>query len=281
MADVAYKRVSSVDQNTDRQLEGLTFDKEFTDHVSGGTVNRPALKECLGFLRDGDVLHVHSIDRLARNLLDLQKLIGDLSSKGVSVHFHKENLLFNGGNDPMQKLLMQMLGAVAEFERSMIRDRQREGIAAAKAKGKHMGRASSISDNDVRDILRSIEARTSVIEIAGRYNVTRQTIYNLIKKDAEANPRREDKMVDVKYDHIGKVQHEAYEYDADGRLVMEEVPLFDINADGTKCYNLCCDAANSDPIRAARLLKSGTPEDLAELDRMNNTPMMRAKKKIR
>jgi DNA invertase Pin-like site-specific DNA recombinase len=185
MANVAYRRVSSVDQNTARQLEGLTFDKEFSDKVSGGSVNRPALKECLGFLREGDTLHVHSIDRLARNLLDLQKLIGDLTGKGISVHFHKENLPFSGGNDPIQKLLMQMLGAVAEFERSLIRERQREGIAAAKMKGKHLGRVSKLSDNDARDILKAIEARTSVIDLSEKYGVTRQTIYNLIKKDAE------------------------------------------------------------------------------------------------
>ncbi|MBV5334241.1 MAG: recombinase family protein [Sulfuricurvum sp.] len=182
MANVAYRRVSSVDQKTDRQLEGLSFDKEFEDKASGGSRNRPALQECLGFLREGDVLHVHSIDRLARNLLDLQKLIGDLSSKGISIHFHKENLLFAGGNDPMQKLLMQMLGAVAEFERSLIRERQREGIAAAKAKGKHLGRSALLSDEQVHSIREAINGGAAVVDLAGIYEVSRQTIYAGLKR---------------------------------------------------------------------------------------------------
>ena len=91
-----------------------------------------ALKVLIYFVRDGDVVVIHSIDRLARNLADLEKLIQKFNTEGVTVEFRKESLTFSGGDDPMQTLLLQMLGAVAQFERSMIRERQREGIAAAK-----------------------------------------------------------------------------------------------------------------------------------------------------
>ena len=158
MSHIAYTRVSSLDQNTDRQLAntGITFDKIFEDKTSGKDTNRPALKACLEFLRDGDTLHVHSIDRLARSLQDLQKLVDDLVAKGVTVRLHKENMTFqNGGtNDPLGKLLFQILGSFAEFERSVIRERQREGIEKAKAAGRYShgkgGRKQTIDREQVK-----------------------------------------------------------------------------------------------------------------------------------
>ncbi|NMU53113.1 recombinase family protein, partial [Vibrio parahaemolyticus] len=94
MAHIAYLRVSTTDQNTDRQLtdSGITFDKSFTDKCSGGSTKRPALEALKDYVREGDTIHVHSIDRLARNLVDLKQLINDWTSQGVSVRFHKENL---------------------------------------------------------------------------------------------------------------------------------------------------------------------------------------------
>ena len=130
---VGYIRVSSVDQNTDRQLDGITLDKTYTDRASGKDAKRPQLTACMEFVREGDTLVVHSMDRLARNLLDLQRIVQDLTSRGVSVEFVKEAQTFkHHEHDGMQTLMMQILGAVAEFERAMIRERQREGIAIAK-----------------------------------------------------------------------------------------------------------------------------------------------------
>jgi len=151
MVDVAYIRVSSVDQNTDRQLDGLSFTKTFTDKVSGATTDRPQLQQMIEFVREGDCIHVHSIDRLARSLSDLMKLVEVINAKKVAIRFHKENMLFTGDKqDASQKLLFQIMGSVAEFERSMIKERQREGIAIAKAKGVYKGRTKAVSNDDIR-----------------------------------------------------------------------------------------------------------------------------------
>ena len=117
---VGYIRVSSVDQNTERQLDGQDLDKTFTDRASGKDTKRPQLQACLDYIREGDVLLVHSMDRLARKLDDLRRMVLDLTGKGVHVQFIKENLTFTGEDSPMSSLLLALLGAVAEFERSMI-----------------------------------------------------------------------------------------------------------------------------------------------------------------
>ena len=141
---IGYQRVSTVDQNTDRQLDGVELDKVFTDKASGKDANRPELHVRIEYVRDGDTLVVHSMDRLARNLEDLRRIVRELTGQGVRVEFVKENLTFAGDDSPMNTLLLSMLGAVAEFERSMILERQREGIALAKAAGKYKGRKASL-----------------------------------------------------------------------------------------------------------------------------------------
>ena len=143
MSHVAYKRVSTTDQNTDRQLTdtGITFDKEFTDKATGKNTDRPALAAMLEYVREGDTIHVHSIDRLARSLVDLNKMIIELKKAGVNVRFHKEGLSFSTDNtSAMDELLFNILGSFAQFEVSMIRERQREGIEVAKAAGKYKGK---------------------------------------------------------------------------------------------------------------------------------------------
>lgn len=153
MAQVGYIRVSSADQNTDRQLDGIPLDEVFTDKVSGASTDRPALQEMLRFVRKGDVVHVHSIDRLARSLEDLLSLVKGLNAKGVAVHFHKEQLQFTGAGNPMQELMLSLLGSVAQFERSMIKERQAEGIAKAKAKGVYKGRIKVVDDEAIRSAI--------------------------------------------------------------------------------------------------------------------------------
>lgn len=138
MAHVAYIRVSTVDQNTDRQLAdvGIEFDKVFEDKASGKDTQRPQLQAMLEYVRDGDTLHVHSIDRLSRSLEDLISTVKSLNAKGVAVNFHKENLEFTAEKiSPMNDLILNIFGAVAQFERALSKERQMEGIAKAKDKG--------------------------------------------------------------------------------------------------------------------------------------------------
>ena len=148
--DIGYVRISSIDQNTVRQLDGVQLSKVYTDKCSGKDTNRPQLLVLLDSVREGDTVHVHSIDRLARSLSDLLKLGESLNETGVSVHFHKENLLFTGADDKYQNLMLQMMGAVAEFERSMIRERQQEGIEKAKEAGVYKGGVKKTNADAIR-----------------------------------------------------------------------------------------------------------------------------------
>ncbi len=158
MSAIGYIRVSTTDQNTDRQLDGITLDKTFTDQTSGKDTNRPQLQACLDYVREDDTLYVHSIDRLARSLQDLQTTVDSLLAKGVTVKFVKENLTFqkHGTNDPFARLLFQVLGSFAEFERNILKERQREGIEKAKAKGVYShgrgGRKKSVD----RDLVKKL-----------------------------------------------------------------------------------------------------------------------------
>lgn len=174
---VGYLRVSSVDQCLDRQLDGIELDNRFEDKCSGGTTNRPGLEACLKHIRKGDTLHVHSIDRLARNLLDLQTLVTKLSDQGVAVIFHKEALTFSGDANPMQTLQLQMMGAFAQFERSLIRERQAEGFAKAKQRGQKLGAPSKFTDAQRTEIKAERAKGISVAQLARDHGVARKTIY--------------------------------------------------------------------------------------------------------
>jgi DNA invertase Pin-like site-specific DNA recombinase len=177
---VGYVRVSSVDQNTDRQLDGQKLDKIFTDRASGRDTKRPQLQACLEYIREGDELLIHSMDRLARNVDDLRRLVLDLTKKGVCVQFVKENLTFTGQDSPMSNLLLSLLGAVAEFERSMIRERQREGIALAKKAGVYKGRKPSLTAEQVQEIRRRVKAGEQKAGLALEFKISRQTLYSAL-----------------------------------------------------------------------------------------------------
>jgi len=179
--NVGYIRVSSTSQNTDRQLADVALDRVFTDKASGKDANRPELSNCLEHLREGDVLHVHSIDRLARNLKDLQTIIENLTKKGVTVKFYKEHLAFEASSaSPMQTLMLQMLGAFAEFERTLIKERQREGIEAAKAQGKKLGAPAKLTAEQTAEIKARIEQGGDKSKLAKEYGISRPTLYKLI-----------------------------------------------------------------------------------------------------
>ena len=178
---VGYVRVSTLLQNTARQLDGVTLDRTFEDKASGKDANRPQLDECMKFLRDGDTLHVHSMDRLARNLDDLRRIVKDLTGRGVAVRFEKEALTFTGEASPMANMLLSMLGAVAEFERALILDRQREGIAIAKAEGKYLGRRSTLTDDQVQSMRSRAAAGEPKAAIARDFGISRETLYQKLR----------------------------------------------------------------------------------------------------
>ena len=182
MATIGYIRVSTVEQNTDRQLDGLQFDKTFTDKCSGGSTTRPALESMLEFVREGDTVNVHSIDRLARNSADLLKLVGDFKALGVSIVFHRENLTFSAGNhDPMNDLMLSMIGAFAQFERSVLKERQAEGIEKAKEKGVYKGKKKSIDRDAVLSLLSEGVSPTQAAKMLG---IGRNSIYRIKAESA-------------------------------------------------------------------------------------------------
>lgn len=176
---VGYQRVSTTDQNTARQLDGVQLDKVYTDHASGKDTNRPQLTAALDFVREGDTLVVHSMDRLGRSLIDLRRTVDDLAARGVTVRFLKEGLTFTSdAADPCAVLMLSVMGAVAEFERSLILERQREGIAIAKAAGKYTGRKPSLTGEQAEAVATRLTSGESASVLAREYGVSRATIYN-------------------------------------------------------------------------------------------------------
>ncbi len=179
---VGYIRVSTVDQNTERQLEGIDRDKTFTDKASGKDAKRPELQQALTYCREGDTLYVHSLDRLARNLLDLRRIVSELTDKGVAVVFVNNALTFTADkSDPMATLMLNVLGAVAEFERSLLRERQAEGIAIAKAKGICQGRARKLTPHEAQEVREQVYAGVPKAAVARAYGVSRETLYQYLK----------------------------------------------------------------------------------------------------
>lgn len=182
MAKVAYKRVSTTDQNTARQLEGMTFDKVFEDRVSGKDINRPELSAMLDYVRDGDELYVHSLDRLGRNTSDLIEVMNTLKSKGVTVIFDKNKMIFSPDiSNSMNNLMFTMLSAFSQFERELMLERQREGISIAKAKGKYKGKAKTI---DTEQIKSEIAQGLSYRKVAEKLGVSLSTVQRAIKGTA-------------------------------------------------------------------------------------------------
>jgi DNA invertase Pin-like site-specific DNA recombinase len=182
---IGYVRVSSADQNTDRQLDGEQLTVTFTDKASGKNADRPQLNAMLtANWPQGSVVVVHSMDRLARSLADLLRIVEQLTARGISVHFVKEGKTFKGDTtpDPMDKLMLSMLGAFAEYERTLIRERQREGIAKARERGVYRGRKKKLSDADQIAIMvaEAQAAGANKTKVAARYGISRETLYKYI-----------------------------------------------------------------------------------------------------
>ena len=178
---IGYVRVSTSDQNTARQLDGVELDQVFTDKLSGANKDRPQLEAMMTYARSGDVVVVHSMDRLARNLNDLHDIINVLIDKGVGVQFKKENLTFSPSEktDPMNMLLLNIMGAVAQFERETIKERQAEGIAKAKARGVYKGRKKALTDIQVKQLNEAINQGKTKKAIAKEFKISVPTVYRL------------------------------------------------------------------------------------------------------
>jgi DNA invertase Pin-like site-specific DNA recombinase len=174
---IGYKRVSTVDQSTKRQLDGIPVDRCFEDKASGKDTQRPQLQSALAYCREGDTLVVHSMDRLARSLVDLLRIVKDLTARGVAVEFVKESLRFTGDDSPIAILLLSLIGAVAEFERALILERQREGIDIAKAAGRYKGRRRILSALQVSELCRRAAGGERKTALARDFGVSRETLY--------------------------------------------------------------------------------------------------------
>lgn len=178
---VGYTRVSTLDQNDARQLDGLGLDRRFLDKLSGKDVARPQLEAMLSFIREGDTLVCHSMDRLGRSNEDLLRLVRELSERGVRVEFLKENLIITGDDTPWAKLVVGIFAAFSQFERELGRERQREGIAIAKREGKYKGRAPALASARADELRRRVAEGEGKAALAREFGVDRKTVYRYLE----------------------------------------------------------------------------------------------------
>lgn len=179
---IGYVRVSSYDQNPERLLEHLNADRVFTDKVSGKDVDRPELQALLQYAREGDTVVVHSMDRLARNVDDLRRIVLTQTRRGIRMQFIKENLLFTGEDSPMANLMLSVLGAVAQFERDLIKERQREGIALAKQRGAYTGRKKALPAARIAELRARAGTGEKKSRLAREYGISRETLYQYLRE---------------------------------------------------------------------------------------------------
>ena len=178
---IGYTRVSSFDQNPERQLDQVQVDQVFTDKASGKDSHRPELDRLLAFVRAGDTVVVHSLDRLARNLDDLRRLVQKLTKRGVRIEFVKESLAFTGDDSPIANLMLSVMGAFAEFERALIKERQREGIALAQQRGAYRGRKKSLNSGQIAELAQRVAAGEPKAQVARALGISRETVYQYLK----------------------------------------------------------------------------------------------------
>jgi len=184
---VGYIRVSTAAQNSARQLDGVQLDRVFEEKLSGKDTNRPQLQAMLAYVRQGDEILCHEMSRLARNLDDLRRLVLELTTRGVKVTFLKESMTFAGDDSPMSMLMLNMMGAFAEFERNIIKSRVAEGIAQAKKiPGKYKGRKPSLTlaqATELRERAKKGEKKTA---LAAEFGISRETLYAYLRAGAAA-----------------------------------------------------------------------------------------------
>jgi DNA invertase Pin-like site-specific DNA recombinase len=182
MAHIGYVRVNPDDRRLERQLDGIVLDAIFEDKAGCDQTKRPALTKCFASLREGDVLHVHSLDRLAGNMRDLQKLVADCAGKGVEIRFHKEDSVFFSFGKTQPDFLLHLLGVFADYERALVRERQMEGFAAARKKGTVLGRPHSITPEKEDAIRAKLKTGQSAADVALEFGIGRSSVYNIRRK---------------------------------------------------------------------------------------------------
>ena len=188
---MGYVRVSSFEQNESRQLEGLELDRVFLDKASGKNIQRPQLEALMKYVRDGDMVICHSMDRLGRNLVDLRRTVTELTSRKVGIRFIKENLTLTGDDSPMATLLLNMMGSFAEFELAWSRERQREGIELAKRAGIYKGRKRLLTPDRAAELGRRLGAGESKTALAREFGLDRTTVYRYIGRQKANTPSLE------------------------------------------------------------------------------------------
>jgi DNA invertase Pin-like site-specific DNA recombinase len=175
---IGYVRVSTVEQNAERQLDGMTLDRKFTDRASGRDANRPELQELFKFAREGDTVIVHSMDRLARNLDDLRQIVQELNGRGVRIEFVTEQLSFSGEDSPMATLLLSVMGAFAEFERALIRE----------ARGSYKGRRPTLSAEKRAELRTRASSGEPKVHLAMEFGISRETVYQYLRTEEPTEP---------------------------------------------------------------------------------------------
>ena len=184
---VGYLRVSTLDQNAQRQLDGVDLERTFLDKASGKDTKRPQLEAMLTFVREGDTVLCHSVDHLARNLDDLRKIALGLTGRGVQVQFVKESLTFTGADSPMANLLLSVMGTFSEFERALIRERQREGIALAKKNNVYRGGQPARPAAQAAELRARLAAGGTKAQLAREFGIDRSTVYRYMNKTGAGN----------------------------------------------------------------------------------------------
>ncbi|VFP88926.1 recombinase family protein [Candidatus Erwinia haradaeae] len=179
---IGYTRISTIHQNPQRQLDGIKVDRMFTDVASGKEIKRPQLAALIDFVRSGDTVLIHSMDRLARNLNDLRRIIQMLTQRGVRIEFVQENLSFTGEDSPLSNLMLAIIGAFSEFERSLLKERQREGIELAKQRGVYRGRKRALSEKQITELCQRVAAGEKKVKIARDFSISRETLYQYIRR---------------------------------------------------------------------------------------------------
>ena len=187
---IAYIRVSSEGQNTsrqDQQIEELCVDKVFTEKVSGRNIqDRPQFQMMLDYAREDDIIYCADLSRWGRSLIDIKTTITDLTKRGVTVTFLKENLTFSGNDDPMSNLLLGILSSLSEWERAVIKSRQMEGVKIAQEKGiykERCGRKPKLTEEQMKEVRKRVESGEKRSDVALAFGVSRQTVYNLVASE--------------------------------------------------------------------------------------------------
>jgi DNA invertase Pin-like site-specific DNA recombinase len=178
---IGYVRVNGFDQNAQRQFQGIPLERVFTDRASSKDIQRPEWEALLAFALGGDTVLVSSMDELARDLGDLYRIVQGLLQRGVRIQFLKEGLAFTGEDQPIANVMLSVMGALVEFERALVRERQRGGIALAKQRGAFRGRKKSMTIEQIAELKQRVAAGEQKTQIARAFGISRETLYQYLR----------------------------------------------------------------------------------------------------